>query len=229
LTLLEQRENIGLCPPCPKPQLLTEVSATLKEKDADKETPLRFEPAEVDIIIEGIGDESEQPENLVPEETSGPPVSRLGDVWMLGKHILVCGDSTDPAIYKLMMDDDKAEFVFTDPPYNVKIGGNVSGLGRVKHREFAMASGEMSESQFTTFLSNVYALLCKHSTDGSIHQICMDWRHMREMLAAGDANYFELKNVCIWNKTNAGMGSFCLMRGDRFLSVVRSWWTSPPP
>ncbi len=167
-----------------------------------------FEPAEVDIIIEGIGDESEQPENLVPEETSGPAVSRLGDVWMLGKHILVCGDSTNGATYKLLMDDEKAEFVFTDPPYNVKIDGNVSGLGRVKHREFAMASGEMSESQFTDFLSSVYALLCRHSTDGSIHQICMDWRHMREMLTAGDANYAELKNVCIWNKTNAGMGTF---------------------
>jgi len=167
-----------------------------------------FEPAEVDIIFEGIGDESDQPENLVPDESSGPPVSRLGDVWMLGKHRLVCGDSTDAATYKLLMDDDKAEFVFTDPPYNVKIDGNVSGLGRVKHREFAMASGEMSEGQFTTFLSGVYALLCRYSTDGSIHQICMDWRHMREMLAAGDANYSELKNVCIWNKTNAGMGTF---------------------
>jgi DNA modification methylase len=167
-----------------------------------------FEPAEVDIIFEGIGDESEQPENQVPEEASGPPVSRLGDVWMLGRHILVCGDSTDVATYRLLMGEDKAEFVFTDPPYNVKIDGNVSGLGRVKHREFAMASGEMSEGEFTTFLSGVYAQLCRYSTDGSIHQICMDWRHMREMLAAGDANYTELKNVCIWNKTNAGMGTF---------------------
>ena len=170
-----------------------------------------FEPAEVDIIIEGIEDESEQPENLMLEETSAPPVSRLGDLWMLGKHILVCGDSTDAANYKLLMGDEQAEFVFTDPPYNVRIDGNacnIGGLGSVKHREFAMASGEMSEGQFTAFLSSVYALLCRHSTDGSIHQICMDWRHMREMLAAGDANYTELKNVCIWNKTNAGMGSF---------------------
>jgi DNA modification methylase len=126
---------------------------------------------------------------------------------MLGKHILVCGDSTDAATYKLLMDDDKAEFVFTDPPYNVKIDGNVSGLGRVKHREFAMASGEMT-NEFTAFLSSVYALLCRYSSGGSIHQICMDWRHMREMLAAGDAQYSELKNVCIWNKTNAGMGTF---------------------
>jgi hypothetical protein len=135
-----------------------------------------FEPAEVDIIIEGIGDESEQPENSVPEVASGPSVSRLGDVWLLGKHMLVCGDSTDAATYKLLMDEDKAEFVFTDPPYNVKIDGNVSGLGRVKHREFAMASGEMSEDPFTTFLSSTYALLCRYSIDGSIHQICMDWR-----------------------------------------------------
>src|SRR5258708_3098229 len=167
-----------------------------------------FEPAEVDIIIEGIGDESDQPENLMPDEPSGPPVSWLGDVWLLGKHILLYGDSTDAATYKLLMDDSKAEFVFTDPPYNVKIDGNVSGLGRVKHGEFPMASGEMSESEFTAFLSNVYAPLCKFSTDGSIHQICMDWRHMREMLAAGDVNYSELKNVCIWNKNNAGMGTF---------------------
>jgi DNA modification methylase len=167
-----------------------------------------FEPAEVDIIFEGIGEESEQPENLVPDEPGGPPVSQLGDVWILGKHILVCGDSTDAATYKLLMDDDKAEFVFTDPPFNVKIEGNVSGLGRVKHREFVMASGEMSETEFAAFLTSVFGLLCRYSSDGSIHQICMDWRHMREMLAAGDASFSELKNVCIWNKTNAGMGTF---------------------
>jgi ParB-like nuclease domain len=148
-------------------------------------TLIGFESAEVDIVIEGFGDESDQPENLLPEKTSGPPVSRLGDVWSLGKHILVCGDSTKEATYRLLMDREKAEFVFTDVPYNVKIDGNVSGLGRIKHREFVMASGEMSESEFTAFLSSAYALMCRYTTDGSIHQICMDWRHMREMLAAG--------------------------------------------
>ena len=167
-----------------------------------------FEPAEADLIIEGMGGESDQPENQVPEHPDGPPVSRSGDVWLLGKHVLVCGDSTDPATYSLLMGDDRADFVFTDPPYNVRIDGHVSGLGRIKHREFAMASGEMTENQFTHFLSKVFALLCQYSNDGSIHQICMDWRHMREMLVAGDANYGELKNVCIWNKSNAGMGTF---------------------
>jgi DNA modification methylase len=167
-----------------------------------------FEPAETDLIIEGMGEESEQPENLVPSGSDGPVISRLGDVWLLGKHILVCGDSTDVATYQLLLGDERGHFVFTDPPYNVRIDGHVSGLGRIKHREFAMASGEMTEAQFIDFLSKVYKLLCRFSNDGSIHQICMDWRHMREMMAAGDAHYSELKNLCIWNKSNAGMGSF---------------------
>lgn len=167
-----------------------------------------FEPAETDLIIEGIGDESDQPENQLPEVSDTPPVSRPGDVWQLGKHLLVCGDSTNAESYELLMGDERAHFVFTDPPYNVRIDGHVSGLGSIKHREFAMASGEMTQDQFVRFLATVYELLCRYSVDGSIHQICMDWRHMREMLAAGDVKYSELKNLCIWNKSNAGMGTF---------------------
>ena len=170
-----------------------------------------FEPAEVDLIIEGIGDESEQPENLIPERERCPAITRLGDMWRLGRHILLCGDATDRASFELLMGADRADFVFTDPPYNVRIDGNVSnisGLGAIRHREFAMASGEMSEQEFTAFLAKAFNLLCHNSKPGSIHQICMDWRHLREMLAAGDRYYSELKNVCIWNKTNAGMGSF---------------------
>ncbi|MCK1397086.1 site-specific DNA-methyltransferase [Bradyrhizobium sp. 4] len=167
-----------------------------------------FEPAETDLIIEGIGDESDQPENQIPDAPDEPPVSRSGDVWQLGKHFLVCGDSTSDDAYQLLMGHDLADFVFTDPPYNVRIDGHVSGLGNIRHREFAMASGEMSEGQFTKFLADVYELMRRYSVDGSIHQVCMDWRHMREMLAAGDAHYSELKNVCIWNKSNAGMGTF---------------------
>lgn len=167
-----------------------------------------FEPAETDLIIEGIGDESDQPENLIPEVSDTLPVSRPGDLWQLGKHLLVCGDSTIAEPYQLLLGDEQADFVFTDPPYNVRIDGHVSGLGSIRHREFAMASGEMTEDQFVRFLATVYEMLCRYSMDGSIHQICMDWRHMREMLAAGDIHYSELKNVCIWNKSNAGMGTF---------------------
>lgn len=167
-----------------------------------------FEAAEVDCIIEDFEEDSEQPENRIPERGEGPPVSRLGDTWRLGKHVLICGDATDPATYRNLLDRERADFIFTDPPYNVRIGGNVSGLGAIKHREFAMASGEMSAEEFTAFLSKTFRLLCYYSKDGSIHQICMDWRHMREILHAGDRYYTELKNLCIWNKTNAGMGSF---------------------
>jgi DNA modification methylase len=97
--------------------------------------------------------------------------------------------------------------VFTDPPYNVAIAGNVSGLGKVKHREFAMASGEMSRDEFTKFLETAFNRFAQFSSDGSIHFICMDWRHIRELLDAGAKPYRELKNLCVWAKTNAGMGS----------------------
>ncbi len=105
------------------------------------------------------------------------------------------------------METYKAQMVFTDPPYNVVINGNVSGLGRTRHREFAMASGEMSVAQFIAFLLTVLRLLAAHSVDGSIHEIFMDWRHMHEILAAGRKVYTELKNLCVWVKDNGGMGS----------------------
>ena len=127
---------------------------------------------------------------------------------MLGNHRLLCADARDEAAYDRLLEGAKAEFVFTDPPYNVAIDGNVCGLGRIRHREFAMGCGEMSEPEFTTFLQTIFDRLTEHTIDGSIHQICMDWRHMWEMLAAGRQVYSELKNLCIWNKTNAGMGSF---------------------
>jgi DNA modification methylase len=107
-----------------------------------------------------------------------------------------------------LLEGANAGFVFTDPPYNVAVDGHVCGLGRVRHREFAMGSGEMSEVEFTAFLQAVFTLLAANSDDSSIHQICMDWRHTGEMLSAGRAVYSELKNLCVWNKTNAGMGSF---------------------
>ena len=168
-----------------------------------------FEPAETDLIIEGIGDESEQPENHVPAGSDGPVVSRLGDVWLLGKHVLVCGDSTEAATYRLLMADERAEFIFTDPPYNVRIDGHVSGLGRIRHREFAMASGEMNESQFVAFL--VQGLLhCFANTRTMVRFIRSAWTGVicGKCWPQAMLNYSELKNVCIWNKSNAGMGTF---------------------
>jgi hypothetical protein len=101
-----------------------------------------------------------------------------------------------------------AQMIFTDPPYNVPIQGHVSGLGKQTHREFAMASGEMSKTEFTGFLTKLFENLAAASVDGSVHFVCMDWRHLGEVLTAGGASYTELKNLCVWNKNNAGMGSF---------------------
>ena len=108
--------------------------------------------------------------------------------------------------------------VFTDPPYNVPIDGHVSGLGSTKHSEFAMASGEMSEAEFIAFLSKVLGLLAAHSREGAIHFVCMDWRHLFELLTAGRSVYNELKNLCVWTKTNGGMGS--LYRSQHELVAV---------
>ena len=180
--------------------------------DLDVEIELTgFEMPEIDIILEDAREAdgaSSGPEDSVPQFPSGPAATRNGDLWLLGNHRLLCGDARDEAAYDRLLEGAKAEFVFTDPPYNVAIDGNVCGLGRIRHREFAMGCGEMSEPEFTTFLQTIFDRLTEHTIDGSIHQICMDWRHMWEMLAAGRQVYSELKNLCIWNKTNAGMGSF---------------------
>jgi DNA modification methylase len=134
-------------------------------------------------------------------------VSRRGDLWLLGDHRVYCGSALDEAAYAGLMHDEQAAMVFTDPPYNVSVDGNVSGLGTIKHREFVMASGEMSEAEFTAFLSRARWFLVRYSVGGSLHFICMDWRHLGEILAAGRQAYGELKNVCVWAKDSAGMGS----------------------
>ena len=161
----------------------------------------------MDVAREANG-ESPGREDECDEPLMGRTVSRLGDLWTLGNHRLLCGNALDSTAFDVLLEGKKAEFVFTDPPYNVPIDGHVGGKGSVHHREFAMASGEMSQEEFTGFLTDVFQELVAHTVEGAIHQICVDWRHLREMLAAGDVAYTELKNLCVWAKTNAGMGSF---------------------
>ena len=128
------------------------------------------------------------PEDEIPEPTAGPAVSQVGDLWILGEHRLLCGDArADDGAYEHLLDGERAEIVFTDPPYNVPIDGHVCGLGKIRHRDFAMASGEMSSEEFTAFLTSVFDRLAVHAIDGAIHFICIDWRHIAEMMAAGNA------------------------------------------
>jgi DNA modification methylase len=177
-----------------------------------------FSSGAVDLLIDGGGHQGSADDDIPPSLPSGESVSQEGDLWQLGRHRLLCGDATQARNYKLLLGDLKAGVVFTDPPFNVKVDGHVGGLGGVRHREFAMASGEMSPAEFTRFLTTVFVLLGRHSRRGSIHFICMDWRHLREILAAGDEVYSEFKNLCVWNKDNAGMGS--LYRSKHELVLV---------
>jgi DNA modification methylase len=175
-----------------------------------------FSIAEVDQLVEGLApsEPGDPADDRLPDPGAVPSRCRPGDIWRLGPHRLICGDALDPAVAADLMDSEKAEMVFTDPPYNVAIDGNVGGLGKIRHREFAMASGEMTRAEFTAFLSAAFANLVAHSADGSIHFICMDWRHMGEMLEAGAARYAELKNLIVWAKDNGGMGSFYRSRHE---------------
>jgi DNA modification methylase len=164
-----------------------------------------FETADVDIILESakfpVGDAAI---DLAQRQQA---VSRLGEVWQVGSHRIYCGDALSAQSYEVVLNGKLAGLVITDPPFNVRISGHVGGSGEVQHREFAMASGEMTADQFTSFLANSMKELATHSRDGSLHYVFMDWRHCQEILGASNAIYTELKNICVWCKTNAGMGS----------------------
>jgi DNA modification methylase len=165
-----------------------------------------FSTGEIDVILDASPhDRLEQVPTLDRKTVSG--VER-DDLWILGDHRLYCGDSRDPASFSILMGDEQARMVFSDPPYNVKIDGFVGGLGSIRHDEFAMAAGEMSQAQFTGFLATVFTNAAAVSIDGAVHYQCMDWRHMTEMMTAGHAVYSGLINLCVWSKANGGMGSF---------------------
>ncbi|WP_109354752.1 DNA methyltransferase [Sphingorhabdus sp. EL138] len=182
-----------------------------------------FEMAEIDGMLV-IEPETEEPD--VPEISDGPAVTRPGDLWTIGKHRLYCGDATHRQSFDALFEgSNPAQMVFTDPPYNVPISGHVCGLGTVQHREFDMASGEMTEQQFEDFLKSALGHVAAASIDGSIHYVCMDWRHMTELLSAGSTSYDELKNLCVWTKTNGGMGS--LYRSQHELVFVYKKGTAP--
>jgi DNA modification methylase len=169
-----------------------------------------FSLGEIDGILSDASEKSATepgPEDSLPAEKVAA-VSRLGDLWLLGPHRVLCGDARNETDYRRVLGGRSADLVLTDPPYNVRIDGHVSGLGKAQHSEFAMASGEMSEAEFTGFLSTFLGLAKANSCDGAILFVFMDWRHLFELTVAGRANGLELKNLIVWAKDNAGMGSF---------------------
>ena len=177
-----------------------------------------FEVGEIDAILTDVEEDkaASRDDEVIPLPEK--PVTRPGDLWVLGRHRLLCGDARDPAAIGALLGNEPADMVFTDPPYNVRINGHVLGKGRHQHAEFAMASGEMSEGEFTAFLQQVLGNAAAASRNGALHFVCMDWRHLGELLAAGKSVYSEMKNLCVWAKTNGGQGS--LYRSQHELVAV---------
>lgn len=187
-----------------------------------------FSLAEVDFTLDAARERDPEAPHGVEDDI--PPiqteaVTRMGDVWHLGRHRLLCGDAREATDYARLLGDERVDLVFTDPPYNVPIDGHVCGSGRIRHREFAMGVGEMSQDAFTGFLADALKPMAARCRDGAIAFVCMDWRHMTELLNAGAQVFSELKNLCVWNKTNGGMGTF--YRSKHELVFVYKVGTAP--
>lgn len=175
-----------------------------------------FTVGEIDLIIDSDPKSDRADKAIVPKE--GPAISQLGDLWALGEHRILCADARLEKSYEVLLEDKKAAMVISDPPYNVPIKGHVGGKGKIQHREFAMASGEMSDREFIEFLTDVFQNMTKFSQPGSVHSIFIDWHNVHEMLTAGLSVYNKLLNMCVWAKNQAGMGS--LYRSQHELCLI---------
>lgn len=203
-------------------RLLGESLKFLAEADLDFDIEVTgFEMAEIDLLIEGLApapDGELDPADDLSAIAEGPVITQPGDFWKLGSHRILCANALEAESFATLMGKKKASMVFTDPPYNVAIAGHAGGLGTIKHRDFAMACGEMDSATFTDFLLCVFGHLAKVSRAGALHYVCMDWRHLPELLAAGGSAYDEFLNLCVWVKGNGGMGS--LYRSEHELILV---------
>jgi DNA modification methylase len=172
-----------------------------------------FEPPEIDLRIQSL---DMTPEDIADdfEIATGPIVSKPGDLWILDSHRLYCGSALDLAAFHTVLAGERAAAVVIDPPYNVKIKGHVSGKGKITHREFPMAAGEMTEAEFTSFLQQALGHLSANCREGALIYSCMDWRHMAEILAAARGAGLDLLNLCVWAKTNGGMGTLYRSRHE---------------
>lgn len=187
-----------------------------------------LDTAIIDLAIEQfetstMGDEDHADD--IVETLQNIPVSQAGDIWSMGNHRLMCGDARNLSDFRRLMGKRKARTAFIDVPYNVRIAGHVSGKGSIVHREFEMAAGEMSSSEYTAFLTESFGPLTAFCVDGSLHYVCIDSQHMGEVLAAGRDVYDCLKACCIWVKDNAGMGS--LYRSQHEMIFVFKSGTAP--
>jgi DNA modification methylase len=192
-------------------ELLTIELQGLIDLGFDLETT-GFTLGEIEVVLgeaaeRALHDASEGSEDNIPPVRESA-VSRPGDVWRAGRHRLICGDARERMAYETLLGNERVDLIFSDPPPNVRIDGDVQGCGQIRHREFAMGVGEMTSAEYTIFLERTLASAAERCRDGAIAFVCMDWRHAEELLAAGKTVFTELKNLCVWNKANAGTGTF---------------------
>jgi DNA modification methylase len=198
-------------------EALAEVFADWSGRDLDFNIELPgFDAPEIDSFVKQFETTaiSVDKDDIAQDEDRGPHITKPDDIWKCGHHVVLCGDSKDGAAFRRLFKNEKATAVVTDPPYNVPVNGHVGGKGEIHHREFAMASGEMTSGQFIDFLLAFMRNCISYSVDGSLHYIFMDWRHAQELLRAAGGLYTELKNIAVWIKSNGGMGSFYRSRHE---------------
>lgn len=207
-------------------ETLREELIVLSSPEIELSEVAGFETAETDILI--LGDtpsEASEPVDQVKEPNrSLPATTKPGDLWAVGNHRLLCGNALDSSSFDVLLEGVSADQVVTDPPYNLKVE-DIGGLGKVKHPEFAEASGEMTTGQFQSFLDRAFCNMKNHSRDGAIIMAFMDWRHISQLVATGQTLELELKNICVWDKINGGMGS--LYRSQHEMIAIFKSGTAP--
>jgi DNA modification methylase len=187
---------------------LSELADLSLESDFELEIT-GFETGEIDVILTDFETPtpSPAPEDHIPDVMAAP-ITQPGDIWHLGAHKLLCGDARESGSAEVLFGGETASLVVTDPPYNVPVQGHVGGRGRTKHSEFAFASGEMTDAEFESFLRDSLHVMQAQVTDGALLYVFMDWRSIESLLTVGRSLGLSLKNICVWNKSNPGQGSF---------------------
>lgn len=212
--------------------LIEELTALIDHPEVDIDPmALGFDAVEIDnLLLDGTLTAtpkavSDNAEDRCPSLGTTPAISRVGDLFQLGPHRVTCGDAQIENVYKALMGEDRAHMAFIDSPYNVKIDGHASGLGKKRHREFVMGSGEMPTATFVQFLTAPLSLIARFCLPGSILFACMDWRHISDLSSAAMASKLEQKNLIVWVKTNGGMGT--MYRSRHELIAVLKMGTAP--
>lgn len=175
-----------------------------------------FSTAQIDLL--GEADDWEAGEDIPPPPAE--PITRSGGLWYLGKQAVLCGSCLDEGNWEKLLQGKKARTAFCDPPYNVP-AKSISGRGKVKHKDFAMAYGELDRPGFIAFLSGYLTPMCAHLEDGAVVDQCIDWKHLPELFAATEAVGLKPINLCVWNKTNASMGS--PYRSQHEMVLIAKW------